>query len=103
MSLDALFRKFTFAGQAKLDKLTIKSLVGMMEEAHEEIDAETFLETMRQNTHFNLVDTVRCLYRNGMGRCICFAYCTDSTYFDCEIYPFSPVRFVTSFRHGSEI
>lgn len=58
-----------------------------------EIDTETFLEIMRQNTHFNLVDT-------PLGVCIemdwvdafCFAYCTDSTYFDCEIYPFSPGR-----------
>lgn len=58
-----------------------------------EIDAETFLETMRQNTHFNHVDT-------PLGVCVemdwvdafCFAYCTDSTYFDCHIYPFSPGR-----------
>ena len=58
-----------------------------------EIDAEMFLEIMRVNTDFELVET-------PLGICVemdwvnafCFAYCTDSTYLDCHIYPFTPGR-----------
>jgi len=58
-----------------------------------EIDAPLVLEIMRNNTEFDLVDT-------PLGVCVemtwvdafCFAYCTDSTYLNCHVYPFTPGR-----------
>lgn len=58
-----------------------------------EIDAEKFYEIMRKNTHFNLIDTpLGMCFEMDWVDALCFAYCTDSTYFDCHIYPFSPGR-----------
>ena len=58
-----------------------------------EIDADMVLEIMLHNTDFGLVDTPLgvCVEMNWVDA-FCFAYCTDSTYLDCYVYPFTPGR-----------
>ena len=56
-----------------------------------EIDTEIFLEVMRINTEFDMVDT-------PLGTCVemdwanafCFAYCTSARYLTSHILPFTP-------------
>lgn len=65
-----------------------------------EIDAGMFLEIMRVNTDFELVET-------PLGTCVemdwanafCFAYCTDAVYLDCYIAPFTPGRNLLQFTN----
>ena len=52
-----------------------------------EIDAETFLETMRQNTHFNLVDT-------PLGVCVEMEWVDAFASLIAQIRPTLTVKFI---------